>query len=289
MREALGQDDRSSPSSSSSSLSSSSATKPVRVDQLQFEQRMTKLRETIQQDTGAIIAILTPAQFERLRQISRQVRGVSVFSDTDVASALQLTKAQKSFIGEVQKSREDKWIDRGPGDHGPGGPGDRGPGGPGGPGDRDRGPGDRGPGERGPGGPGGPGERKFSNKNDDDGSDPGGNPGGPRFAGRRRGPNFEEFADRRRESIAADVAKVVTQLSPQQAATWKSLIGEVFDRDLLSGAWTDFGGGGPPHLNHRDRDRDHAARGGRDRDGRDGGRRPRGPGPGGFGNGFGPP
>lgn len=44
---------------------------------------------------AALKRILSPAQFQRLEQISRQLRGISAFSDPDVVAALGLSREQK--------------------------------------------------------------------------------------------------------------------------------------------------------------------------------------------------
>jgi serine/threonine protein kinase len=49
-------------------------------------------------------ALLTPAQWERLQQITRQIRGVAAFSDANVAFALHLTPEQRELIRTVQAS-----------------------------------------------------------------------------------------------------------------------------------------------------------------------------------------
>jgi hypothetical protein len=76
---------------------------------------------------AALARLLTPHQLNRLRQISRQVRGVFAFSDPDVAAALSLTSPQKQAVRAAQ-AQFYNFARHGP--HGPGGPG--GPDGPGG-------------------------------------------------------------------------------------------------------------------------------------------------------------
>ena len=103
-----------------------SSTQPVH--RMMFEQRVTELRASIDEMTGAFNDVLTPAQFERLKQIARQVRGLAAFSDTDVAEALALTKEQKERISRAMEEAEpglpgdglrpDRDFDRG----GPAGP-----------------------------------------------------------------------------------------------------------------------------------------------------------------------
>lgn len=50
----------------------------------------------------ALKTILSAAQFQRIEQISRQLRGVFTFSDPDVVASLSLTRDQKLAIQEVQ-------------------------------------------------------------------------------------------------------------------------------------------------------------------------------------------
>lgn len=51
--------------------------------------------------------ILSPAQFQRLEQISRQLRGISAFSDPDVVAALGLSREQKLQVQVLQAQFSD--------------------------------------------------------------------------------------------------------------------------------------------------------------------------------------
>jgi eukaryotic-like serine/threonine-protein kinase len=66
----------------------------------------TKPRNNLAQEgaqrEAALARLLTPQQLERLRQISRQVRGVFAFTDPDVAAALALTPEQKQAVRAAQ-------------------------------------------------------------------------------------------------------------------------------------------------------------------------------------------
>lgn len=46
-------------------------------------------------------SILVPSQIERLRQISRQLRGIDAFRDSDVVDTLRLTREQRESIREI--------------------------------------------------------------------------------------------------------------------------------------------------------------------------------------------
>jgi eukaryotic-like serine/threonine-protein kinase len=114
-----------------------------RIDQMSVEQRRQNFEQFGAQLQKNLDSILSSDQQTRLKQISRQVRGVAAFGDDDVVSALGLTAEQKESIRALRVASESSHGPRGgppDGPHGdqmggpPGGPG-RGFGGPHGPGD----------------------------------------------------------------------------------------------------------------------------------------------------------
>jgi len=171
---------------------------------------MQKSREA---ENKKLLAILTPAQAKRIKEIRIQISGVMAVMDPEIAKTLGITAAQKAQIDKAMPSFGGPGGMRGgPGD--PGGPGGMrgGPGGPGGPG------GMRG----GPGGPGGPGGMRGG---------PGG-PGGP--GGMRGGPGGGMgggFAEMRRQLEA----KISPILTAQQKAKLKALGGKTFVQDPRPG------------------------------------------------------
>ena len=76
--------------------------------QMTPEDRRAAFEKVAGQIEAKLSAVLTPAQGERLRQITRQVRGPSAFADPDVASALALTPEQKAKVREVQDRLRDR-------------------------------------------------------------------------------------------------------------------------------------------------------------------------------------
>lgn len=62
------------------------------------EERRKRFVELTTTHEKAVSEVLTPAQASRLRQIGLQLRGLSVFSDADVADALQLTAEQRKKL-----------------------------------------------------------------------------------------------------------------------------------------------------------------------------------------------
>src|SRR5271170_3562158 len=69
-------------------------------------------------------SIMDAAKSNRLRQISRQLRGITAFDDTDDIKALALTSAQSAAIQRMRSNFADG-PRRGP-MGGPGGPGEQG-------------------------------------------------------------------------------------------------------------------------------------------------------------------
>jgi serine/threonine protein kinase len=192
--------------------------RPVALFDRPAEERPPILRGDIKTLKDEFDKFLTGAQFDRLRQISRQVRGVAAFSDYDVAERLGLDENQTKLVRKLQDETRKPW---GRFRNVRGSDGDRGPRG-------ERGGGVRGGGDR--------------------GADRGRGPG-------RTGP---EMSDEQRETLKVAVAQVVATFSPQQRATWDSLIGNPFaGRVSLFGGFMGGGfggpGGPPPQRDHRDR------------------------------------
>jgi eukaryotic-like serine/threonine-protein kinase len=72
------------------------------------------------QAQASLNSILSAAQLQRLRQVSRQIRGVAAFSDPDVQQALALTDAQKQTIRKLRADLNDhRHMRRGPGELSP--------------------------------------------------------------------------------------------------------------------------------------------------------------------------
>jgi serine/threonine protein kinase len=76
-------------------------------------ERSQQLLAEMKEHESVIAGILTPAQFERLRQIALQIHGLHAFREPDIIAALSLTPEQQEQIRN---------IDRGP-PHRPGPPG----------------------------------------------------------------------------------------------------------------------------------------------------------------------
>lgn len=195
----------------------------------------------------SLAAVLTPAQFTRLGQISLQIQGLFVFKDPEVVKHLKLTRVQRD---EVRSLEREMLSNRGPreggGSHrferflsGPGGPPDRGFGerGFGGRSVFDRPPGER-PLEERPGGerigepsPGElrPGERRPDRPSGDP-EPPFGEFGGPKPPrdGKERGfgPPFGPLTRREEKEW---IARAVASFSEEQQAAWRELIGPPFD------------------------------------------------------------
>jgi hypothetical protein len=68
------------------------------MSRLTREQRREKYAREAE---SMLTDLLTPAQSQRLRQISRQLRGVEAFRDSDVVDALKLTREQRESIREI--------------------------------------------------------------------------------------------------------------------------------------------------------------------------------------------
>jgi hypothetical protein len=72
------------------------------------QQKMAEMREKMEANrteyTKKLADLLLPHQFERLQQISIQVRGASALSDPEVAGKLNLSDAQKSQLTELQEA-----------------------------------------------------------------------------------------------------------------------------------------------------------------------------------------
>jgi serine/threonine protein kinase len=119
--------------------SDDATSRPVAVFDRPAEERPRILREDIDSMTRDMGAILTGTQFERLRQISRQVRGVAAFGDYDVAEMLGLDEKQTALVRKLQDEMRKPRVrvrgmrggpdgERGPrGGGGGGGPGRGGP------------------------------------------------------------------------------------------------------------------------------------------------------------------
>jgi serine/threonine protein kinase len=72
------------------------STKPS-LDMTSEQIREMVLRDSAERTTG-IADILAPAQWTRLHQVSRQIRGLFAFSDSDVSSAVSLTPLQNDVL-----------------------------------------------------------------------------------------------------------------------------------------------------------------------------------------------
>jgi serine/threonine protein kinase len=66
------------------------------------EQRRATFAALAGEVDAALAALLTPRQSERLKEISRQVRGPAAFDDPDVARALSLTHPQRDSLRRAQ-------------------------------------------------------------------------------------------------------------------------------------------------------------------------------------------
>lgn len=83
----------------------------------QRRERFQKLREQsaerAEKARKQLLEILSPGQLERLKQLRLQIQGLAVFTDPEVASALQLTEEQKQKLRqlhqEVQKQTREVW------------------------------------------------------------------------------------------------------------------------------------------------------------------------------------
>jgi serine/threonine protein kinase len=195
------------------------------------QERQTEFETLARSIQSELNNILSAAQAERLRQITRQVRGPAAFNDPDVLAALALSPDQRNAIRAIQSRY------RGAPPIGMAGPMSRersergGPGGPSGPGGP---PDDRGPGlppdhdgpppdDRAPGGPGNRGgklanrpDRPFDGK---DFRDRG--PGGP-------GPRGPSLDTGRAEALK----EVLPLLTDPQRKTWDALTGPPFTAPL---------------------------------------------------------
>jgi hypothetical protein len=71
------------------------------------------LRDSAERASG-IAAILTPAQSTRLHQVSRQIRGLFAFSDSDISEAVSLTSIQNDVLRSAcAKFDQIRHLDRG--------------------------------------------------------------------------------------------------------------------------------------------------------------------------------
>jgi eukaryotic-like serine/threonine-protein kinase len=77
--------------------------------------RSELIAQTNQTET-VIGATLSPPQLERLKQISRQLRGIWAFSDADVQAALQLSQEQKAAIRRQRAETDSAPTGQGPGE-----------------------------------------------------------------------------------------------------------------------------------------------------------------------------
>jgi uncharacterized membrane protein len=192
------------------------------------QQRQTEIENLANALQTELNSILTAAQGDRLRQISRQLRGPGAFNDPDVLKALALTPDQRAAIRRIQARY-----------HGPAPLGDRG--GPGGPkGDRggpfdDHGPrGDRGDrGDHGPRGDRGGPPDDHGGPMDGPGPDNGPPPPPPAEdrmtnAGGGRPPFARTGSPDDRAYRAQGLNQIVALLTPEQLQTWHQLTGEPF-------------------------------------------------------------
>jgi serine/threonine protein kinase len=83
-------------------FSRGATSRPVPAFKRPAEERPQALRDDIEATTTQL-RFLTGDQLERLRQISRQVRGVAAFNDHDVAKALGLTETQLKRVQYLQE------------------------------------------------------------------------------------------------------------------------------------------------------------------------------------------
>lgn len=72
--------------------------------QLAPDQRQKRFLEEVRSNEEAIVAILQPAQLDRLRQIAWQCHGPMAFHDPNVVSELKLTIEQKQQIRTIEAS-----------------------------------------------------------------------------------------------------------------------------------------------------------------------------------------
>lgn len=70
---------------------------------LSRDERRAKFEERLKATNEALAKVLDAAQLKRLKQISWQQRGSRAFSDPEVATALELTDAQKEKIETIQE------------------------------------------------------------------------------------------------------------------------------------------------------------------------------------------
>jgi len=75
------------------------------------EERQKRFIEEVRGNEEAIVAILQPAQLERLRQIAWQCQGSMAFHDPYVVAELKLTTEQKRQIRSIEAS---KYFDKPP-------------------------------------------------------------------------------------------------------------------------------------------------------------------------------
>jgi hypothetical protein len=79
------------------------------LDQQERQTKMTAInREANASAVKAAGEFLKPEQMTRLKQISYQQRGLTAFSDSEVASKLNLTDAQKTEIEEINRETREK-------------------------------------------------------------------------------------------------------------------------------------------------------------------------------------
>ena len=74
---------------------------PPRFFEMQNMTPDERRQEFAQEAKALLEGLLTPPQAERLRQITRQIRGPEAFKDADVADALKLSRDQRDVIREV--------------------------------------------------------------------------------------------------------------------------------------------------------------------------------------------
>jgi len=194
----------------------------LRRDRLLDLSRMTpeEKREHFNQlaDTtnAALDAALTPAKATRLRQINWQVKGPAAFGEPEVIERLALTAAQREFVKSVQSEyREAAWKVFQPDDRG---------------GRKD--------GKRGDGPPPGPPPEPGSGS----GPPPDGSRGdGPHRDGPRRDFDWDKGAAQVVALRRSAVDRIVGALTLEQAAAWRTMVGEPFNAPVIQPM---FGGPG---------------------------------------------
>ena len=79
---------------------------PVGLSNSDTTEARSKLQANIDQAENSVATILTARQLTRLQQISRQLRGVTAFSDPDVIQALGLSSDQREAIFKIRSDSD---------------------------------------------------------------------------------------------------------------------------------------------------------------------------------------